>query len=368
MPGFGNPAATALVAVAPPDAARAAGVLRIVASVAAAGRPGVGWRAETVAADEVAICGDAAGAFLAARIDLLLRSNGVTAVVLAPDLPPALRRNLAAHCGMLGYAVMEPASLDALTAQWSAVGAGPRGWQAEVKAAAVLPDLAARVDPRHAALLLIDVQNDFCGGAGRAGRSGESLVDRAVPRLRALLASAREAGLLIVHVRAEYGPTFRNVGSPYRYPAQGRREPAVWSASAGEAGRSFDPGEVEVCLKGTPGAEFVTGMEPRPDEPVVVKHRYGAFRDTGLEVLLRANGIRTLVVGGVTTNCCVESAVREAAMRDFYVLVAADCVAVKDRIADLHRSSLESQSLYFALVRPLADLRAAWGLPAEAAA
>jgi nicotinamidase-related amidase len=184
------------------------------------------------------------------------------------------------------------------------------------------------------------------------------------------LVSAREAGLMIVHVRAEYGPLYRNVGSPYRYPAQGRREPAVWSASAGEpgAGGSFGAGEVEVCLKDTPGADFVAGMEPLPGEPVVVKHRYGAFRDTGLDVLLRANNIRTLVVGGVTTNCCVESAVREAAMRDFYVVVAADCVAVKDRIADLHRASLESQSLYFALVRPLAELRAAWGLPAEAVA
>jgi nicotinamidase-related amidase len=109
-------------------------------------------------------------------------------------------------------------------------------------------------------------------------------------------------------------------------------------------------------------------MEPRADEPVIVKHRYSAFRDTGLDVLLRANGIRTIIVGGVTTNCCVESTVREAAMHDFYVVVAEDCVAVKDRIADLHAASLTAQGLYFALVRPLADLRAAWGLPEAAPA
>ncbi|WP_431281487.1 cysteine hydrolase family protein [Humitalea sp. 24SJ18S-53] len=366
---FDDPARSCLVAMAPPDAAREAGVFRVVVACAeeAGGPVGLDWTARTVAPDEVAIRGDAAGAYLCARIDLLLRSNGITAVVLAPDLPPALRGNLAARCRMLGYAVATPERLDAVLSAWTSAGAGPRGWHAEAKAAALLPDLESRIAPGRAALLLIDVQNDFCLREGLVGRNGDqiTLLDQTVPRLRALLASARAAGVLVVHVRAEYGQVFRNAGSPYRFPVAGRREPAVWTASAGEAGDGpgFGADEVEVCRKDSWGGEFVAGMEPAPGEPVIVKHRYSAFRDTGLDVLLRANGIRTLVVGGVTTNCCVESTVREAAMRDFYVVVAEDCVAVKDKIADLHAASLEAQGLYFALLRPLGELRTAWGLP-----
>jgi nicotinamidase-related amidase len=138
----------------------------------------------------------------------------------------------------------------------------------------------------------------------------------------------------------------------------------VWTASASEP---LQPQRMareagEVCMSGTWGAQFVDGMEPRAGEAVIVKHRYGAFRDTGLDVLLRANGIETLIFGGVTTNCCVESAVRESAMRDYYTVVAEDCVAVKDRLRDLHEASLEHMALYFATRRPVAALREAWGL------
>ena len=83
---FADPGRCVLVAAAPPDAARRAGVFRVVVAIApeAAGRRGLGWSAETRAPDEVVITGDAAGAYLAARIDLLLRSNGIGGVVLAP--------------------------------------------------------------------------------------------------------------------------------------------------------------------------------------------------------------------------------------------------------------------------------------------
>ncbi|MCK8784269.1 cysteine hydrolase [Roseomonas sp. NAR14] len=361
-----------------PAAAVAAGVFRVVAVTAEGragpGRVGLDWGAETLAPDAVAIRGDAAGAFLCARIDLPLRSNGIAAVVLAPDLSAEFRANVATQLRLLGYAVALPpdaAALDAILAGWRAAGDGPRGWHAPVKTAALLPDLAARVAPSHTALVLIDVQNDFCHRDGAVGRGGEgiALLEETVPRLRALLGAARAAGAMVVHVRAEYGPTFRHVGSPFRFPVRGRREPAVWTASAAEpgAGDGFAPDAVEVCLAGSWGAEFVEGMAPVAGEAVITKHRYSAFRDTGLDVLLRANGIRTVVMGGVTTNCCVESTVREAAMRDLYTVVVSDCVALKDRLADLHRASLEEMSLYFANVRPLTALRAAWGLPAPRA-
>ena len=330
------------------------------------GRAGLGWASETRAPDEVWLCTDPDGSYFCARIDLMLRSNGVRCAVLDAALPARFLAAAAHTLQVLGYEVAEMPADEAL-ACWRDAPPGLRGWHAEAKAAALLPDLRSRLAPARTAVVLIDVQNDFCHPDGAAARNGDKLtrVAAALPRLRGLVAAAREAGTMVVHVKAEYGQAYRAVGSPYRFPALGRRDPAVWTASAAEPGANhgFAPDEVEVCLPGSWGGAFIDGMEPRPGEAVVVKHRYGAFRDTGLDVLLRANGITTLVFGGVTTNCCVESVVREASMRDFYTVVAEDCVAVKDRLLDLHEASLEHMGLYFAMLRPLAALREAWDLP-----
>jgi nicotinamidase-related amidase len=198
-----------------------------------------------------------------------------------------------------------------------------------------------------------------------------TMITAAITRIRHLLEAAGRAGLFIVHVRAEYGELYRNVGSPYRFPAEGGREPAVWSASAADFGneKRFPPDVVEVCLPGTHGAAFIDGIVPRPGEAMVTKHRFGAFTETGLEQLLRRAGIRTVILAGVTTNCCVETTAREAVMRDFYLVVAGDCVAVKDHLADLHHATLESLGLYFGLVRTSDTLAAIWAaqpIPANA--
>ena len=86
----------------------------------------------------------------------------------------------------------------------------------------------------------------------------------------------------------------------------------------------------------------------------VVKRRYSAFADTPLELLLRASGIRSIIVGGVTTNGAIESTVRDASTRDFHVIVAEDCVASQDQHADMHAASLKTLSAHFAQVQPSA--------------
>jgi nicotinamidase-related amidase len=305
------------------------------------------------------IFSDAAGIFLVSRIDLLLRTSGARQLVLVGTPDESFQRNLDAFAGIHGYAIawharaLDPADADRGDARQD--GAGD---------ALVLPDLAARVSPQHAALVLIDVQNDFCADDGATGRGGApmTMIKAAVQRIHALLDGARKAGLFVVHVRAEYGEMYRSVGSPYRYPVSGGREPAVWTASAADLSQAerFSNASVEVCLPGSWGGEFVDGIVPLADEAVITKHRFGAFADTGLDRLLRARGISSLIVAGVTTNCCVETTAREAVMRDFHLVVAEDCVAVKDHLADLHRATLESLGLYFGLVRPSQNILAQW--------
>jgi nicotinamidase-related amidase len=302
------------------------------------------------------ICGDDAGIFLVSTIDLLLRAHGVERLIFVGSPGDDFRRTLDGFAATQGYAI-----------EWQPVDYDPAGHSLPAptgRAVHVLQDFAARVSPDNAALVLIDVQNDFCADEGATGRGGQpmSMIKAAVARIHELLAAARKAGLFIVHVKAEYGEAFRSVGSPYRFPTAGGREPAVWTASAADMSneRSFSNGSVEVCLPGTWGGEFVDGIVPQLGEAVITKHRFGAFADTGLDRLLRANGVSSLIVAGVTTNCCVETTAREAVMRDFHLVVAEDCVAVKDHLADLHNATLESLGLYFGLVRPSRTIIDQW--------
>ena len=292
---------------------------------------------------------DIQGRYFAAIADLLLRSNGVHALRVIGTMPEQFITGLQTFALVNGYRIID--SADAL------------GEPESCSRRSNLSNLADRVHPSHTALILIDIQNDFCAPSGATGRLAQSMmmIKSAVERSKLLLEAGRQAGLFVVHVRAEYGESFRGPGSPYRYLVDGYREPAVWTASAADLEVAQVPtGAAEVCVPGSWGAEFVSGFEPTRAEAIITKHRFSAFIDTGLDPLLRANGIRSVVLAGVTTNCCVESTAREAVMRDYRLVVASDCVAVKDHLKDLHDATLESLSLYFGLVRSSAEIMVAW--------
>jgi nicotinamidase-related amidase len=297
---------------------------------------------------------DAGGVYLSVTLDHLLSANAISSIFLIGEAPKSFVDRVRGFAVTHGYEFREgsPGETDGSVAE------APRP---------MVPDFAARLSPENAALLLIDFQNDFCAAEGATGRTGASMrmIDAAVRRTRELLRSAREHGNFVVHVRAEYGRHWRSPSSPYRFPVEGRREPAVWTASAADmsTNRWFEEDETEVCRTGTWGAEFVEGLCPEPGEAVITKHRFGAFAGTGLDQLLRARGLSSLVVAGVTTNCCVETSAREAVMREFSLIVVEDCVGVKDHLADLHRATLEALGTYFGLVRPASDIIAEWTQP-----
>ena len=98
------------------------------------------------------------------------------------------------------------------------------------------------------------------------------------------------------------------------------------------------------------------GFGPLRDEQVVTCHRYSAFADTQLDVLLRSNCIRTTVICGATTNCAVETTVREAADRDYYAIVAGDCVAAPDAKSELHAAALANIRRYFGIVADASEI------------
>lgn len=181
-----------------------------------------------------------------------------------------------------------------------------------------LPEL---VDPAHTALVLVDMQHDFLDPEGAFGLLGIdlSMYARTRPRLAALLAAAREHGVLVVHLQ--------NTALPGRLsdsPAQIRFNLRM-HATARREGPAL-----RYTVPGTPGHEFVAELRPVPGEAVVPKYRSSGFWGTNLELLLRSNGIATVVLGGCTTEGCVESTARDALFSDHHVVVAEDCVGSDD--------------------------------------
>jgi len=329
-------------------------------------------------------------AFWGTRLDLVLRSNGIKTMVMtgiATDccVESTLRDGLSRDYHIIeakeATSTYNPNSHDGsqtvVAAQfgpvvpvariievWNAAEGNARNWQLAVKSAGMLRTLRDQVEPRHTAVILVDIQNDFCDEQGVFPRRGTGIeaIKAALPKMRALLAEARKCGSLIVHIQAQYGLKVRNVGAPHGYPSHG--PDGICSILAGaefdEYEPSFDDVGSEPCLPNTWGEKPTPGFEPLPDEIVIRKHRYSAFLDTRLETVLRAHGIRTVVLLGVTSNGCVETTARDAADRDYYVVVASDCVAARDAHAALHDGAMKTLATHFAQVVPSAEIAQAW--------
>jgi ureidoacrylate peracid hydrolase len=204
------------------------------------------------------------------------------------------------------------------------------------------PDFPALIDPNNAAIIVIDVQNDFCHPDGAFGRVGHdtSLMPDLAASLRKLLAEARARQVLTIFVRATYD---REVTSPPL--AQHRRRLGLLES---------------LCLEGTWGADWFGGVTPigAPNEVVLSKHRFDAFQGTPLDLYLRSNRIRTVIVTGVATSGCVESTVRDAFFLDYRVVVPHDGVGEPSR--DYHEAALIVMKRSFATVTAIDDIVTTW--------
>ncbi len=207
--------------------------------------------------------------------------------------------------------------------------------------------------PGNTALLIVDMQNDFCAPEGVFARSGVDVspAGRVLPALRALLAGARDAGVPVIFLVSEYSsPDNRYLSEVFL--GQARRR---WN------GRYVT---LPVCQRGTWGIDFYADIRPRPDEVVVWKHRFDGFIGTDLDTILRSRQIRRLVVAGVTTEVCVESTVRHAFFRDYACVVPRDAVAAYD--GEMHERSLRLMDRFFAEVVDSSRILEAWGAAARA--
>lgn len=203
--------------------------------------------------------------------------------------------------------------------------------------------------PGHTALLIVDMQKDFCTpgfGAEQAGRD-LSMARGVIPKLAFLLSEARRAGVLVVHVGFSTAPDHGSDSGP-------------WLAQRRRATASSE----RLCISGTEGEEFIDELAPLPGEVVVRKRRYSAFTGTDLDLLLRARDIKSIVVTGVSTNACVETTTRAGFELDYYVAVPQDGCGSWDRT--LHEATLANVRHRFGITPQSDDIAAIWQADAPA--
>ena len=193
----------------------------------------------------------------------------------------------------------------------------------------MVPDIEEYLAPLRSAVLVIDMQNDFCHTEGAFAKGGQDLsaVHEMAGPLGKFVDGARKLGVLPVHVRSHHDHEFLPPSALARNRQLGR-----------------DKG---ICLKGSWGAEFYE-VFPAETDMIVTKHTYSAFIGTDLEQILREKKIQSLFVTGVLTNVCCESTLRHAFMLGFYTFLVEDCCASVDEAA--HLASVDNVRKYFGWV------------------
>ena len=188
----------------------------------------------------------------------------------------------------------------------------------------ILGTLAELVDPAHAVVLVVDMQNAVCSPAGPVAREGVdiSMMQEIIPPMVRLLDGARSHGVPIIFIQMLSAPNLMSMSSAYL-----------------KFRRGVMNGGTPEWLAGSWEGDVIPELRRRPDEPVVVKYRSSAFVNTNLDTMLRSMGTRTTIVVGEQTPGCVESTVRGAADHDYYPVIVTDCVGSLRR--DLHAPSMQ---------------------------
>ncbi len=178
------------------------------------------------------------------------------------------------------------------------------------------------IDTARTAVIVVDMQNDFCSKGGLFDRAGIdiSMVQKAVGPTREVLLAAREAGIKIVYLKMGFRPDLSDLGdidSPnrVRHLHFGVGQPSL--APDGRQGRFL--------IRDTWNTDVIAELRPEAEDRVLYKHRFSGFYQTELDDILHRLGIKNLIFTGCTTSVCVDSTIRDAMFRDYRCLLLADC-------------------------------------------
>jgi biuret amidohydrolase len=203
-------------------------------------------------------------------------------------------------------------------------------------------ELAEMIDPGRSALVVVDVQQDFAGAGGAMARMGADLsgVEAVIDNVESLLAAARTAGVCVAFARV--------LSSPHT------DSDALKTLNAR---RGLAPSALEICREGERGSDYYR-VGPLAGEIEVSKRLFSAFHGADLDQRLRERKVDTLVLTGLTTNCCVDATARDAFHLNYNVFVVSDATAAYG--AETQRQALAALAQTCCLILETAEVQSSW--------
>lgn len=202
--------------------------------------------------------------------------------------------------------------------------------------------MSYKLDPSETALVLIEYQNEFCSEGGKLYPAVKECMEsnNMLENSLSLMNYMREKGCQIMHVPIKFQPGFKEIGTTYGILKNIRE------------GGTFEDG--------TTGAEFHPMMKPDTEKDIIVTGKLGlcAFFSTNLDFLLRQKGIKNVVLGGLLTNCCIESTMRQAYEHGYNVYTLRDCTAAT--CLEAHNGSYDHDFGLFSTPTNSTEMKAAF--------
>jgi ureidoacrylate peracid hydrolase len=177
-----------------------------------------------------------------------------------------------------------------------------------------------KIDTERTALVVVDMQNAFCSKGGLFDileRLNESRVRPVVDKLKEATAAARKAGLCVIYLRMGYRPDLADTGGP--------QSPNYWKEGSQIARRQHPELKYPSLVEGTRDWQIIDELKPCESDIIVNKNRYSGFPNTQLDIVLKTRNLKYLLFGGVFTNICVESTIRDAYFHEYFPLMISDC-------------------------------------------